>query len=109
MQNRNNYAPEWFDTIRPAILKRDNYKCQKCFVKHRSKGYYDSHGNFVECDQFMLDWAKRNQLKPITIYLHVAHLDQNPANNSESNLKSLCPRCHLNFDRPFNLIKRKQR
>jgi hypothetical protein len=41
----------------------------------------------------------------VRIILTVAHLDQNPANNDESNLAALCQRCHLNHDRPFNMPK----
>jgi hypothetical protein len=32
--------------------------------------------------------------------LTVAHLDQNPANDSTDNLLALCTPCHLNYDRP---------
>jgi len=109
MQNRSNYPPEWFDTIRPTILKRDHYQCTNCKVKHRAVGYYDQKGLFVECDKFMRDWALYHGFKIVTIYIQVAHLDQNPSNNDLNNLKSMCPRCHMNYDRPFNIIKRKSR
>jgi 5-methylcytosine-specific restriction endonuclease McrA len=39
------------------------------------------------------------------VVLTIAHLDQNPANNAEANLRALCQRCHLNHDRPFNVPK----
>jgi hypothetical protein len=33
--------------------------------------------------------------------LTVAHLDQNPGNNGQENLKALCAPCHLRYDRQF--------
>ena len=102
----NKYSIDWRDKIRPSILKRDNYKCKNCGISHRAVGYFDASKKFIECDNFMQEWAKRNKIKLQTIYLQVAHLDQNPDNNEESNLKSLCPRCHLAYDRIYNIAKR---
>ena len=36
----------------------------------------------------------------IVIVLTVAHLDHNPENCTDSNLASLCQRCHNIYDRP---------
>lgn len=109
MKNKHRYPENWSDVIRPAILKRDNFKCDGCGVKHRSTGYYDFSGKFIECDEFMVKWAKEKGFKVQKIFLQIAHLDQDPSNCSEDNLKSKCPKCHLNFDRAFNNIKRLQR
>lgn len=108
MKNKHLYHPDWRDIIRPAILKRDAYKCKVpgCTVRHKSKGYYDNWGSWIECDQFMLDYAKSKKFKIQTIYLQVAHLDQNPANNSVSNLRSMCPAHHLQYDRYYNNLKK---
>jgi len=32
------------------------------------------------------------------VVLTVAHLDHNPQNNREENLKAMCQRCHLRYD-----------
>lgn len=106
MRNRSHYPKEWQDTIRPAILRRDAYRCQHCRALHRSWGYYSSIGEWIECDEFMRRWAMMNSIKVFQIFLQVAHLDQDTKNNQETNLRSLCQRCHLNFDRKFNQIKR---
>ena len=37
-------------------------------------------------------WAKGK------VALTVAHLDHDPSNNAESNLRALCQRCHLRYD-----------
>lgn len=92
------YDPSWQDVIRPQILKRDNYKCTECGVRHRSRVYVDSRKNYVECDAFMELWCKSNNKKVFTLYIQVAHLDQNKNNNDPSNLSSLCPRHHSLYD-----------
>lgn len=111
MKNRHQYPPEWNDTIRPDILKRDQYKCTSpgCKIKHRDIGYYDSWGNFIQCDEFMQEWAKKNGHKLQKIHLQIAHLDQNKSNNAYSNLKAMCPAHHLQYDRYYNNLKRKMR
>ena len=40
------------------------------------------------------------------VVLAAAHLDNDPANNRLSNLRSLCQRCHMLHDRPFHLAQR---
>ena len=79
------YTEDWADTIRPAILKRDNYKCKICKVKHRSRGYYDSKGKFIECDEHMISYASRMNIKLIRIILQVHHKNCNKkdSNNKE--------------------------
>lgn len=109
MKNKHRYSQHWWDTIRPAILKRDGYKCKEpgCNVRHKAVGYYNLSKQWVECDSFMSDWASKNNFKVQQISLQVAHLDQDPSNNSDENLRSYCPKHHLNYDRQFNLLKRK--
>ena len=109
MKNRHHYPEEWFDTIRPAVLLRDNYKCTEigCKVKHRSIGYYSHIGAWVECDAHMQKWAKTNGFKIQKIHLQVAHLDQNKNNCTMQNLKTMCPVHHLAYDRYWNNLKRK--
>jgi hypothetical protein len=36
-----------------------------------------------------------------------AHLDHDPSNNRQRNLKSLCQRCHMIHDRPHHLAQRR--
>lgn len=42
------------------------------------------------------------------VVLTVAHMDQDPANNDPANLRALCQRCHLAWDREDNIRKRKR-
>lgn len=107
MYKKHLYPANWFDTIRPAILKRADYKCESCKLPHRSRGYYDYRGIFVSCDEHMCNWAARNGIKTHIVYLHIAHIDQNRNNNDYSNLKALCPQCHRNLDKKFSDILRR--
>lgn len=42
-----------------------------------------------------------------TVYLATAHLDNNPGHNDGRNLKALCQRCHIIYDRPEHLRRRR--
>jgi 5-methylcytosine-specific restriction endonuclease McrA len=45
--------------------------------------------------------AENYKPHPITgskVILTVAHLDHNPKNNNNENLKALCQKCHLTYD-----------
>lgn len=92
------YSPDWRDIVRPQILKRDNYKCVRCGVRHKAKVYLDSSKNYIEVDNFTEQWAIARGFKVQTIYLNVCHLDHNKENNDPSNLVSMCPRDHSKMD-----------
>ncbi len=105
--NKKEYHPNWTDVIRPSILKRDGYKCRSCGMRHKLRVYKDSRGKYVECDEFIETWAKKNGKKVFTLYLQVAHLDNDKTNNAPENLLSLCPRCHSIRDREHKALLRK--
>lgn len=109
MKNRNLYPDNWEDTIRPAVLKRDNYKCTICTVPHRAIGYFEINKTFIVCDEFMQDWAKRKGKKLIKIHLQAMHLNHDKSDCRMENLAAGCPRCHLNHDRAYNSLLRKMR
>lgn len=96
----------WYDVIRPKILLRDNYKCCTCKAKHHSIGYRDNKGTWIECDVFMIEWCKTNGIKVKRMYLQISHKNHNPSDNNETNLWTLCPRCHLSFDKSIRMAKR---
>lgn len=96
-----------------------NWTCERCGRSCRIPG--EDLSNFALRVQGIahpdLDWI--NQTAIATIYQHpqrflltVAHLDQNPLNNTPENLKALCAPCHLRHDRPyrqFNIYRKRER
>lgn len=55
--------------------------------------------------------AVNYQPHPIThskVILTVAHLDHNPQNCADSNLKALCQRCHLTYDAKHHALNAAQ-
>jgi Zn finger protein HypA/HybF involved in hydrogenase expression/endogenous inhibitor of DNA gyrase (YacG/DUF329 family) len=55
--------------LRRYLFEKYNYKCSKC------------------------GWSKKNQFSN-KIALEIDHVDGNSENNSENNLRLLCPNCH---------------
>lgn len=92
------YHQDWQDIIRPLTLKRDNYSCRICGIKHKSRVYKLSKGGYKVLDEFTEAWAISNGKKVYTLYLVVAHLDQNKENNDMSNLMTMCPFHHAKYD-----------
>lgn len=106
MRNKQRYDEYWYDVIRPKALERANYRCQKCGAKHRSIGYRDAQGNWVECDQFMIEWCKQNGIKVKKMFLQVSHKEHDTSKNEPNDLQVLCPRDHLIYDKQTRQISR---
>lgn len=112
--NRPLYPDNWKEISRRIRFERAGGKCEKCGVADGAIGYRDGAGKFHEYRADMtagelaaLDAAIDDEPRtatrdprPLKIVLTVAHVDQNPANNAESNLLALCQRCHNRLDAP---------
>lgn len=96
--NYDEYHPDWKDVIRPAILKRDNYRCRVCGIQHKSVVYKLTSGAYMECDEFTAEWAKTAGRRVFKVSLQIAHIDHNKCNNDPENLITLCPRHHAKMD-----------
>ena len=107
MRNKQNYSEHWHDIIRPDILKRANYKCENCGIGHRKSYIFGYCKSPILVDKEELAEAKANGEKAYTIYLQISHQDRDTTNNDYSNLKALCQKCHLNYDRNFHKLVRK--
>lgn len=100
------YHPDWKDIIRPSILKRDQYRCQVCRVKHKARVYKNTNNAYTECDDFMESWAVKNGKKVFTLYLQIAHLNHDKSDNDPLNLASLCPIHHARHDKEHKKFQR---
>jgi len=101
------YSPDWKDIIRPEILKRDNYRCITCGIKHKSRVFKNTRGQYMAVDEFEENFATHQGKKVFTLYLQVAHLDHDKKNNSPSNLRTLCPVHHSKYDAVHKALTRK--
>jgi len=100
------YHNDWRDIIRPAILKRDNYRCKNCGIRHKVRAYRMTNSKYMEVDGFTEQWAMDNGKKVITVYLQIAHIDHDKRNNAPENLISYCAICHGKFDGKAKAAKR---
>jgi hypothetical protein len=63
-----------------ACLARAGYRCEDCGIPHG-----------------VLSVGKRSR-QPYIVYLHAAHVNHDPE-NSQAELRALCPSCHMKHDR----------
>lgn len=100
------YPENWKDEIRPAILKRANYRCEKCGVRQRAVGFRDLNGKFIELDKSDKEAVEKSGKKFIQIFLSIAHINHNIEDNRFENLKAYCQKCHNNHDKEFRKTNR---
>ena len=99
-ENRAKYPKEWALISRLIRKYRagDNCECRdECGEDHRPENTQWG------CDGQTRCLARNGERHPLTgskVVLTVAHLDQDPINNRESNLLALCQRCHNRLDAP---------
>ena len=89
-ENKARYPDNWQTEIRPAILERAGNRCE-------------GSPDFPDCR------AENHKPHPDTgskVVLTIAHLDHQPENNDPSNLKAMCQRCHLNYDKDHHRLSR---
>lgn len=106
MNNRNQYTENWHDEIRPAILKRDGYKCSDCRIKHRSYVHIDQSDKCVVITRVEHEELKVEGARTYRVFLQVAHKDNVKSNNDPNNLLTLCPRCHHKRDKVHKSLMR---
>lgn len=114
-ENRARYPANWPE-ISARIRARAQNRCEWCGVANHALGGRLRDGTW--CDAvprgeklYGLVWPKpgtvswcidkdcdTHELRIVRIVLTVAHLDHQPENCTEENLKALCQRCHLRYD-----------
>lgn len=116
--NYKNYNPGFKTDTSPRIrFERAGGKCERCGAPHlemiaRAKGCYMLMDGETYNDQTgaYIGQFKGSEFpvkKFVRVILTTAHKDQDTRNDNEGNLAAWCQRCHLNFDRPENIRKRK--
>jgi hypothetical protein len=114
------YTRDWKKTAK-KIKEDARWQCQSCEKPCRKPG--EKIADFearlepvwtkvlveIICDDTIGMVVK---YRPKRFLLTVAHLDQDPGNNSPENLRALCAPCHLRYDTPhrgYNRRKKRER
>jgi hypothetical protein len=97
------YPSDWKTAIRPRILARHGHRCQCCGVANHLWGFRDAGGKFHELPGWSREQGKRGPggVRVFQIMLNVVHLDHGLTDHSDSNLGTMCQRCHGNYDKPI--------
>jgi hypothetical protein len=111
-ENTHRYPKDWPE-ISKRIRERAGNKCEECGVSNYEYGGRDPFGGWHKSlprGEVLLrtDWPQPGEyawcsgwpekLRIIRIVLTTAHLDHKPENCDDYNLKSLCQKCHNNYD-----------
>lgn len=109
---RHHYQGEHWQAIRRRIHERAGGKCENCAKPDRASILVTRGGYWRDTSGAKPVWRGDNgdQARPphawvqytIRVVLMVAHLDHDPENNSEANLRLLCQHCHLKHDYWFH-------
>ena len=103
-ENRNRYPAHWRELSERIRFERADGRCEctgQCGVDHLPK---HSSGDWPFCDDLVAGRcaARNGEAHPVTgsrVVLTVAHLDHTPENCDPDNLRAMCQRCHLAYDR----------
>ena len=109
------YPPDWKQR-RERVLEREEHKCKFCGIPNYSIGYRDNKDTWNEIPEGHVgeseaEFAKADGYKIIKIILTIAHLDHDEENweVKDERLAALCQRCHLRYDIPEKLRRRKKK
>ena len=80
--NRSLYPSNWDEISRRIRFERAKGVCEECGAVHGQP---------------------HPETKSVVV-LTTAHLDHNPANCTDANLKALCQRCHLRYDAKLHAL-----
>jgi 5-methylcytosine-specific restriction endonuclease McrA len=97
-ENKSKYPKNWDEISRNIRFERANSKCEFCGAV-----------NYSYVNRLTREICTSGEDNAIEIILTVAHLDHNPENCNEDNLKALCQRCHNRYDIPHRKKTRKKR
>ncbi len=99
--NRRDYSPIWPWISYYIRHYRGKNRCEECSI--------ENHTLYALQKEYTLPiFGDAGQtVTGKEVILTVAHLDGNTKNNEFRNLRCLCQKCHLNYDREANINKKK--
>jgi len=112
------YPSDWPEISRRVRFERAGGICQGCGRPHGMTIRCLPDGRWFDSTRHTWrngrgrparwpDLEDTAQMRQTRVILAAAHLDHDPSNNRWRNLKSLCQRCHMIHDRPYNLVQRR--
>lgn len=117
---RHLYRGPEYEAQRRRILERAGVRCEQCGAPNhrillrvagwwfdRSCGVWHGPGGQVLIATVRF-W-KGCRTRRVKIVLTMAHLDHDPSNQGDDNVKMLCQWCHLNYDKLHHAETRKKR
>lgn len=99
-ENLSRYPKNWSE-ISKRIRHRAGNKCEFCGIGNGWIGYRNESGKFVCIAEFgkPQNWEDHaTGYRVFRVVLTVAHLNHEPSDCSDENLKALCQKCHLAYD-----------
>lgn len=110
-EKRTLYPKDWPAISRRIRFDRAQGRCEQCNAPHGeviARGLYEHSGTYMLADGTVHDASNGTRLgrakgseypaRYVSVVLTVAHLDHDPTNNRDDNLRALCQRCHLAYD-----------
>ena len=108
-ENKALYPSNWKTEIRPRIQKRAGDKCELCGVENHAVGVRNPTTKvFWKVGTLPASKWILNGEKVIRIVCTVMHLNHDPTDNRDENLKFGCQKCHNNYDAKFRAENRKK-
>jgi len=111
-ENKSKYPEDWDDISYRIRTVRAKNRCEVCGVWnhaiiHRLK---DGSFRYASADELDLIYARKKYKHSslsesikyhgfVRVILTTAHLDHNPENCADDNLKAMCQKCHNSYDR----------
>lgn len=87
-ENRSKYPKDWKLILERIRFERAGNRCEVCGVP-----------NYACVNRITRELCLSDEFNAIRIVLTVAHLDHNPENYADDNLKAMCQKCHNSYDR----------
>lgn len=92
-ENRERYPADWKAVSHRIRFERAAGRCEcagECGIDHG--------------DRCQACHGEANPMTGAKVILTTAHLDHAPENCADSNLKAMCQRCHLRYDRVLHAV-----
>ena len=111
-ENKSKYPADWDEISRRIRIIRAHNLCEVCGVVNHSIIYRLKDGSFRYASAAELDLIYARKIYShsslsesikyhgfVRVVLTTAHLDHNPENCADDNLKAMCQKCHNSYDR----------